>query len=64
MRREAGHTLRALGIEVKGEITKHRPKRTWKKHAEEEKECRLVLSGKKHFADQSEVLALIRLSLG
>ena len=37
LRREDGHVLRrTLDLEVEGERKKRRPKRTWKKHVEEE----------------------------
>ena len=36
LRREDGHVLRVLNIEVEGQKKKGRPKRTWKKQVEDE----------------------------
>ena len=62
LRREDGHVLRrALDFEVEGQRKKGRPKRTWKRQVELE---RVKVGLSVHVADQSGVLAQIRLLLG
>ena len=64
LRRENGHVLRrTLDIEVEAQRRKGRLKRAWRKQVEEES-VKVDLKGKMHFANQSGVLALLRLLLG
>ena len=62
--RDNGHVLRrvTLDLEVEGQKTKGRPKRTWKRQVEEES-MKVGFRREIHFSDQSVFLALIRLLL-
>ena len=64
LRRDDGRVLcRVLDFEVENHMMKWKLKRTWKKQVVDES-VKIGLGREKHFADQTGVLALIRLLLG